>query len=203
MSSAKFDKDYYENGVAKKVSGYENFHYMPTRSYEEAIELTKIFSKEDKILDLGCAKGYLVHTLVQLGFNAWGEDISDYAISRCHQPIKGRIGKPKHAWLEYDSIICKDVLEHVPEDEILELLSKLKKRCKKALFVIPLGDNDKFRIREYEMDITHVTKKDEDWWINKLRSAGFSINQFSYKLGAIKKKWTSKYPYGNGFFIVE
>jgi hypothetical protein len=66
-----------------------------------------------------------------------------------------------------------------------------------------LGDNDRFRIREYEIDVTHVTKKDEEWWINLFRKHGFVLVEFSYSMGEIKKKWVKDYPHGNGFFILK
>jgi hypothetical protein len=93
-------------------------------------------------------------------------------------------------------------MEHIPEDNIPIILKELNNiLIDEALFVIPLGDNDKFRIREYEIDVTHVTKKDEDWWIDKFKEAGFEIVDFKYKFGDIKKKWQN-YDYGNGFFFV-
>jgi len=203
-SANLFNKDYFEDGVKQKLSGYENYRYLPTRSYEEAITLTEdIFyyvNKHTSILDLGCAKGYLVHALRQLGFNAYGEDISKYAIDNCHPSVQEYVN-PLTDDL-YDFIVCKDMMEHISEKEVLKTLVNIRKRCTDALFIIPFGDDDVFRIKEYEIDITHVTKKDEDWWINMFRDAGFRLDTFTYKLGAIKKKWTSKYPYGNGFFLV-
>lgn len=214
----KFNEAYFEDGVKQKLSGYENYRYMPTRSYEEAITLVENFdlkqeeytplmsggltlkTKSKTVLDLGCAKGFLVHALNQLGILAFGEDISEYAILNCKQTVWERLSLPTNE--HYGFIICKDMMEHISEKEVLNTLTSIRKRCQCALFVIPLGDDDRFRIREYEIDVTHVTKKDEDWWIDILREAGFKLDKFSYELGAIKKKWTSKYPYGNGFFQV-
>lgn len=69
------------------------------------------------VLDAGCAMGFLVEALRDRGVEAWGLDISEYAISRvrddvrpfCHlasltEPIEGR----------YDLIVCIEVLEHLP-----------------------------------------------------------------------------------------
>jgi SAM-dependent methyltransferase len=197
-----FGENYYEHGVTTKTSGYEDYHYMPTRSYEEAIAL------DDElvwgtVLDWGCAKGYLVHALRQLGIDAYGFDISEYAVDNCHPRVKDYVFNSEvQLEDEYDTIICKDVMEHVPEEEVPTILRKIKSYCRyQALFIIPLGDNDKFRIREYEIDVTHVTKKDEDWWIDKFREAGFTLEKFSYSLGSIKKKW-KEHEHGNGFFRV-
>ena len=199
-----FNEDYYENGIQKGIGLYENYRWMPTRSYEEAITIQEdVFYYLDikaSILDLGCAKGYLVHALRQLGLNAWGEDVSEYALENCHKSVHKYVSLPtlKH----YDFIICKDVLEHIPEEHVLGFLKGINDRCTAALFVIPLGENERYRIADYEYDVTHLIRRDEDWWLDKIKEAGFELTSFTYKLGAIKKKWTKDYPYGNGFFQV-
>lgn len=195
--SPLFNEDYYEHGVTKKLSGYENYHYMPTRSYEEAITFSTIV--QGKTLDYGCAKGFLVHCLRQIGVDAWGEDISEYCLTHCHPRVAQFLSKPTNS--PYDTIICKDVMEHVDENDAGEVLRYLMGRCHLGIFVIPLGDNDKFRIREYELDSTHVTKKDEDWWIDHFRDLGYGV-KLAYSLGDVKKKWQPVDNRGNGFFFV-
>ena len=197
----KYTKDYYEDGIKKKLSGYEEFRWIPTRSYPEAVDIIERFDF-NTVIDYGCAKGFLVHSLRQLGKEAYGEDISEYAINNSDERVSRFVSKPTEK--KADLIICKDVMEHIEEDNVIEVFSFLKRKCKsKALFIIPLGDNDTFRIREYEVDITHVTKKDEDWWIDKINESGFSIESFAYSMGSIKEKWTKSYKYGNGFFTLK
>lgn len=70
-----------------------------------------------RVLDAGCAKGFLVEQLRNRGVEAYGVDISEYAISQVHEsvqeychvasltePIEGR----------YDLITCVEVIEHMP-----------------------------------------------------------------------------------------
>jgi hypothetical protein len=99
-------------------------------------------------------------------------------------------------------VIAKDVLEHITEQDIPATLAELRAMASQALFVIPLGENGLFRIREYEIDKTHVTRQDEEWWIGKMREAGFQLVRFSYEMGRVKENW-SQYPFGNGFFHVK
>lgn len=196
----QFTKDYYEDGVRKHISGYENYHWQPTRSIPEALDITDNF-EFDSCVDYGCAKGYLVHALRIIGCNAFGEDFSDYAISHCHPAVKGYVSSPNEN--KYDLLICKDMLEHVPEIDIPGLLQDFKRKSNRFFFVIPLGDENRFRIREYEVDVTHVTKKDEEWWVNMFSSQGLKLKKFSYSMGSMKRKWIDQYPYGNGFFTLE
>ena len=215
MNSLNFDEDYYERGVETHKSGYTDYHYMPERSYSEAVEIVRAFPDCNTILDFGSAKGFLVHTLRQLGKDAYGQDISEYAVKNSYfratsylkiiHPciFKGFADKP-HPLKKYDLVMAKDVLEHIPVENVRDVLAYLRESTEKYVFaVIPLGDNNLFRIREYEVDVTHVTKKDEDWWIDMFNYAGLKIVNFSYSMGAIKEKWTSVFPYGNGFFVLK
>lgn len=196
----KFNEDYYEDGVKKKLSGYSNYRWMPTRSIPEAAEIKKRFTFENCV-DVGCAKGFLVHALRLLGCDAYGEDISEYAIENSYPKAKPYLSFPNNK--KYDLLICKDVPEHIREEDLPRFLSHLSNKAEQFFFVIPLGDNDSFRIREYEVDITHVTKKDEEWWIELFNRTGYKLKDFSYSFGAVKEKWTVPFPYGNGFFVLE
>ena len=195
----QFTKDYYEDGVRKHISGYEDYKWMPTRSIPEALDIQSNFEFKTCV-DYGCAKGFLVNALRIVGCDAWGEDISEYAVENCHPNVRDYVSLPNDK--EYDLLICKDVLEHVEVEDIPSVLQNFKKKSKQFFFVIPLGDDDRFRIREYEVDITHVTKKDEEWWIKMFESQGMELVKFSYSLGSIKEKWIEPYPHGNGFFIL-
>lgn len=201
MNSHNFGKDYYENGVKTKTSGYENYRWIPTRSIPEAIDICKKFDFHT-CLDYGCAKGFLVHALRLLGKQAYGFDFSEYAIQTCLPQVKNYVTS-KPFVNTVDLLICKDVLEHVEEKDIPSTLESFKRISSNFFFVIPLGDNNSFRIREYEIDITHVTKKDEEWWLNMFESNGFKLKEFSYSLGSVKEKWIAQDPYGNGFFHLE
>ena len=205
MKNNKFDKDYYENGVKKGISGYENYKWLPTRSIPEAITICENINFQS-VLDFGCAKGFLVHALNLLGKEAIGVDISEYALQTSLEQVKDKLfllDKPlSEMEFKIDLLIAKDVLEHIPEEDIDNVLSEFYKVCDQAFLVIPLGDNDAFRIREYEIDKTHVTRKDEEWWINKIKKSGFKLKSFNYNFGNIKEKWIPQYKYGNGFFII-
>lgn len=201
----QFDKDYYENGVKKGISGYENYKWLPTRSIPEAITICKNINFQS-VLDFGCAKGFLVHALNLLGKKAIGVDISEYAIQTSLEQVKDKVfllDKPlSEMGFKVDLLIAKDVLEHIPEEDIDSVLSEFYKICDQAFLVIPLGDNGAFRIREYEIDKTHVTRKDEEWWINKINKSGFKLKSFNYNFGNVKEKWIPQYKYGNGFFLI-
>lgn len=45
----------------------------------------------DRVLDVGCGKGFLVKDLVALGIDAYGLDVSPYALMHCEPEVVGRL----------------------------------------------------------------------------------------------------------------
>jgi hypothetical protein len=203
MKKETFDETYFERGVKTGVSGYTRYHWRPEYVMELANELKQMAIRNSTFLDYGCAKGYLVKALRLLDCDAYGFDISEYAIKNADKSIKKYVStKIQHP--EYDVVIAKDVLEHVPHEHIDDVLKELRSltvcRC---VVIVPLGDNGLFRIREYELDKTHVIKEDEEWWINKFKKAGFRMNAFHYSHPGVKNHWLKVHPHGNAMFVLE
>ena len=45
----------------------------------------------DKVLDVGCGKGFLIKDLLELGIDAYGIDVSEYALMNCEKEVIGRL----------------------------------------------------------------------------------------------------------------
>jgi SAM-dependent methyltransferase len=45
----------------------------------------------DRVLDVGCAKGFLVKDLLAAGIDAYGVDVSEYALMNCEPEVIGRL----------------------------------------------------------------------------------------------------------------
>lgn len=85
----KFDKDYFDG---KRIFGYGGYYY-DGRWKSVARDFIKYYKLKngDKVLDVGCAKGFLVKDFVDKKIDAYGIDISHYAIKNAHQEIKSRV----------------------------------------------------------------------------------------------------------------
>lgn len=207
MNSLKnvFDEKYFEDGVRHRVSAYENYRWMPERTIREASSIINNI-KFDTVLDYGCAKGFMVYALRLLGKEAYGADVSEYAVENCHPKVKDYlqvIENSEQLTGGWDLIIAKDVLEHIPKELIPSVLSELRRRCKTLFVAVPLGDGKRYRIREYEMDVTHVVREPEEWWLTTIVEAGFKIKYFDYEFGHLKENWTGNHPHGNAFIVAE
>ena len=146
----------------------------------------------------------MVYALQLLGYDSYGVDISEYAISKAPKEVNGHVTciEPLAELGFYDWIICKDILEHIPYEDIDSQLMMLRNSCKKMMVMVPLGDGEKYFIDAYEKDVTHVIRENLDWWINLFVSVGFKITKASYEMGPYKENWQI-HPTGNGLFMLQ
>jgi cyclopropane fatty-acyl-phospholipid synthase-like methyltransferase len=211
MTQSEFDQDYYENGIITGKSCYMNYRWMPELTIKMAHHIVKHLhlDEDDKILDYGCAKGYLVKAFRILEVPACGCDISDYAIGSVDTDVRNfcRLIEDSNNPFPFEDkftwIMSKDVLEHMSEEEIDTFLKQAYLKADKMFHVVPLGDGQKFTVPEYELDKTHKMAQTKDWWLNKFENAGWKLDLFSFDLKGIKDNWTEKYPKGNGFYILK
>lgn len=202
----KYNEDYYERGVQLGISGYTNYRWIPqlTLPMCEMIANYLCIPKDQKILDFGCAKGYLVKAFTELGYDCEGVDISEYAISQSPQEIRHKLflyNKQNLKNKYYNTVIAKDVFEHINPAELKEILWELSDITDRIFCVVPLGDGEKYIVPEYEKDITHVIRQPKEWWVNHFKQSGWNTSFFSYLLDGIKDNW-SHYTKGNGFFVL-
>lgn len=202
----KYDEDYYERGIQLGISGYTNYRWMPELTIPMCQKIAEYlaFDKNEKILDFGCAKGYLVKGFTELSYDCEGVDISEYAISQAPKEIKDKLFLYNRENFEgkfYNTVIAKDVFEHINPEELNRILWELSDVTDRIFCVVPLGDGEKYIVPEYENDITHVIRQPKEWWINHFKICGYKTEFFSYLMDGIKDNW-SHYEKGNGFFIL-
>jgi ubiquinone/menaquinone biosynthesis C-methylase UbiE len=87
----KFDELYFDG---PREYGYGGYRY-DGRWLPVARDITLHFGLKPgmRVLDVGCAKGFLVHDLMEAvpGLEVYGIDISAYAARHCHPDVVGRI----------------------------------------------------------------------------------------------------------------
>ena len=202
----EFDREYYEQGPMTGKSLYTNYRWLPelTLPLAHHIAIDCNLDKHQTVCDFGCAKGYLVYALRLLGYDSYGVDISEYAISKAPKEVNGHVTciEPLADFGFYDWIICKDILEHIPYEDIDSQLDLLADSCSSMMIMVPLGDGEKYFIDAYEKDVTHMIRENLDWWINLFESVGFKIVKASYEMGPYKENWQI-HPTGNGLFMLE
>ena len=170
-------------------SYYENYGTLGTEwDYGDGIvkEYFRVLAKEivddlapKTVLDVGCAWGFLVEAFRDLGVEAYGVDISPYAISRVRDDIKpycvaGSImdDLPKSFPKRFDLVITVEMIEHLHEEECLPAIEKL---CSYSDRVIVSSTSDDIT------DPTHYNVQQPEYWVKKFAQFGY-FNRPDYKL---------------------
>jgi len=86
-----FKEDFFDAGKEEpgiyKTYQFENMYPV----FKDLATSIKRQFNPTKVLDVGCAKGFLVKAFEDVGINAWGVDISEYAISKAPEDIRSKL----------------------------------------------------------------------------------------------------------------
>jgi len=87
----EFGKQYFDG---TREQGYGGYRY-DGRWIPIAEDIIRHFGLQrgDRVLDIGCGKGFLVKDLMKVcpGLEAFGLDISEYAVTNCEREVVGRL----------------------------------------------------------------------------------------------------------------
>jgi SAM-dependent methyltransferase len=118
-------------------------------------------------LDAGCAMGFLVEALHRRGVDAWGVDVSEYAISQVDESVAERcwaasLAEPLQR--RYDLITCIEVVEHIPPAETDRVLANLCAATDMLLLSTTPENYD---------EATHLNVRQPEEWAAALAREGF------------------------------
>lgn len=95
---------------------------------------------EVKVLDVGCAKGFLVYDLLAQGIDAYGLDTSRYALDNCMPAVVGRLHRGIATVLpfpddSFDLVVSFNTLHNLPRDLLKMALREIMRVSKGPAFV--------------------------------------------------------------------
>jgi len=91
------------------------------RSARCSLKLLRKFKPSGKLLEIGCATGFLLSEAEGLGFQAYGVEISEWAVNYARDTLKlknifcGNLEEAQFPPAYFDVVILKDVIEHLPD----------------------------------------------------------------------------------------
>lgn len=162
-----YDEDYYKN--------YLGMDYTDKNAWEPffrsvASRIAADFSPST-VLDVGCAFGYLVEYLRDLGIEAWGIDTSEYAIEHVSPNIKPYVrvcsatdSLPDDMPQRYDMVTNIEVLEHIVAEEAMLAMSRYCGYSDRVLFSSSAEDIE---------NPTHVNVHQPQYWAQCFAQYGF------------------------------
>ena len=148
-------------------------HFKGMSLLKHVREISALVSGTDShtLLDYGCGRGVQYNdTRCHLYWGGIMPALYDPAVSEHNiRPV----GK-------FDGVICTDVAEHIPEDEVDDFLKDLFEYAEKFVFItvctrpavkkLPDGRN------------SHLTIKSEDWWFSKIKYIAGNYPSIQYKV---------------------
>jgi SAM-dependent methyltransferase len=121
--------------------GYGGYRY-DGRWMPVAEDIVKFYSLQSgsRVLDVGCAKGFLVSDLMDYEVDAFGLDISRYALKNCHPPVIGRLHLGEADLLpfpdnSFDVVLSINTLHNLPRDLLIEALKEINRVSKGNAFI--------------------------------------------------------------------
>jgi len=136
----------------------------------------------DKVLDVGCAKGYLLYDFLQVmpSLKIAGIDISEYAVNCCPPEVKPhvRVGNAKDLSMfkekEFDLVICITTVHNLPEKECRQAIREIQRVGKQAWIKVDSYRNEKEKEEMFDWNLTAETIKHRDDWIKLFEEEGYT-----------------------------
>lgn len=137
----KFSKDYFDGS---RNSGYGGYYY-DGRWINVAKSIIKIYKlkKNSKVLDVGCAKGFLMYDLLKVSKNkikVYGVDISSYAKSKAMPIIRKKIKICNCKKLPFkdnffDFVISINTLHNLKKADCIKTIKEISRVSKGKSFI--------------------------------------------------------------------
>jgi SAM-dependent methyltransferase len=187
-----FDKAYFQDG-ATKGTAYVNYRDSARKSptfRELAATVREIFQPR-RVLEIGCATGIVVKHLNNLGCEAHGIDVSEWAVKNAEHPNVRLASADSLPWPDahFDLVLSCHSLEHLPDGIFDRAISELIRVCSGFQFHmlpivgLPPYDGDPESVKQnLRKDPTHQQLRDYDWWTRQFRNQGCSIVETSIPL---------------------
>ena len=137
----KFEKDFFDGD---RKNGYGGFQYDP-KFWQPVIPDFKSFynlNADSKILDVGCAKGFMLHDFKEIipGIEVQGIDISKYAIENSMSTVRDNLQVADARELPFeddtfDLVISITTVHNFNYEECIKALQEINRVSKKDAFI--------------------------------------------------------------------
>jgi SAM-dependent methyltransferase len=139
----------------------------------------------ETVLDVGCAWGFLVEALRKRGVEAFGIDVSEYAIDQVvpeMKPYCAVASITESLSRDYDLIVCIEVLEHMTRREGEAAIRNICQHTDEVVF-----SSSPFDYTE----ATHFNVQPPDYWVRLFARNGF-LRDVDYDLYFISE-WAVRF----------
>ena len=177
----RFGKEFFDGS---RDTGYGGFSYHP-RFWQPVVPTFQShfgLKAGDSVLDVGCAKGFMMHDMAELipGLTVKGIDISDYAIANALPDMKPHVQVANATKLpfpdkSFDVVICINTVHNLEREACGVALRELERVARRGAFVtVDAYRDDDERRRMEAWNLTARTMMHVDEWKAFFASVGYT-----------------------------
>ncbi len=171
-----YGRDYWTGEKARAWGGRDYLDGAPQETLAQLVR-RHLLPDGGRILEAGCAFGYLTRNLRRDGYAAVGCDLSGYCLAHGAPEVRGCLTAASVLTLPYpdaafDLVICMEVLEHLPEELVPAAVAELRRVTRGPLLVsVPTYGPDEFG--HYGLHF-HTDPENSDWWCDAVANRAFT-----------------------------
>ena len=181
----KFGREFFDGD---RKHGYGGFSYMP-RFWQPVIPTFKEhfgLSARSSLLDVGCAKGFMLHDLVESipGITVQGVDVSAYAIENAIEDMKKcvQVGDARKLGFDdnaFDVVISINTVHNLVREECGQALQEIERVSRgKSFITVDAYRNDEEKEAMMNWNLTARTIMHVDAWIAFFKDVGYTGDYF-------------------------
>lgn len=178
--AAKFGFEYFDGDRSQGYGGYkyDGRWVSVCQRFQKHYGLTA----ESKILDVGCAKGFMMHDFRKVipGVTVAGLEISQYGIDNAMEDVKPLIKKGNCVELpfedkSFDLVVCINTIHNLARPECKRAVQEIERVSRKNSFiVIDAYHNEEEKARLLKWNLTAKTHMYCDEWKVFFKEAGYT-----------------------------
>ena len=164
--------------------GYGGFSYL-TRFWQPVVPtLQQHFglTSGSSLLDVGCAKGFMLHDLAQLipGITVKGVDVSEYAIENAIEDMEPHVQvadarKLPFADKSFDVVIAVNTVHNLERADCAQALREIERVNRKGAFVtVDAYRTEEEKARMFAWNLTAKTIMSVDEWVAFFKESGYT-----------------------------
>jgi len=181
----KFEKDFFDGD---RRNGYGGFNYNPRFWQPVVPEFQSYYnlSNMSSILDVGCAKGFMLHDFAEIipGIKVQGIDISNYAIENSMESVKNKLQVADARELpfkddSFDLVISITTIHNFDREDCMAALKEISRVSKGNAFItVDAYRNEEEKEAMLAWNLTAKTILHVDEWKELFLEAGYSSDYY-------------------------